>query len=307
MRRDKVVQEVLGDENVITPSDLCHHEFKRVTMGGYRPEDVDQLLERVADVMESLNEQVRRLKIENESLRERLAEQRASENVMREALVSTQRTSESIIEAARRQADAVIEEAKAERARIRADQARVPEVIENEIRLLRQQRERFRTQFISVLETHRRLLDDLIPPLDPVAPSRSDLDAVSHAAHAAHAATDADAGAETAAAEPDAENGDTPGEDAPRADAAQRERSSDYADLIGMAPAQPDPAEQPPRDRPGKVDLHPDTEAELNALMAHVAEDRAAENATAEKPQDAADPEDADAMDASDPDRRDAD
>lgn len=291
MRRDKVVQEVLGDENVITPSDLCHHEFKRVTMGGYRPEDVDQLLERVADVMESLNEQVRRLKIENESLRERLAEQRASENVMREALVSTQRTSESIIEAARRQADAIIEEAKAERARIRADQARVPEVIENEIRLLRQQRERFRTQFLSVLETHRRLLDDLIPPLDPVAPSRSDLDA----------------GAETAAAEPDAENGDTPREDAPRADAAHRERSSDYADLIGMAPALPDPAEQPPRHRPGKVDLHPDTEAELNALMAHVAEDRAAENATAGMPQDAADPEDADATDASDPDRRDAD
>ncbi len=305
MRRDKVVQEVLGDENVITPSDLCHHEFKRVTMGGYRPEDVDQLLERVADVMENLNEQVRRLKIENESLRERLAEQRASENVMREALVSTQRTSESIIEAARRQADAIIGDAKAERARIRADQARVPESIENEIRLLRQQRERFRTQFLSVLETHRRLLDDLIPPLDPAAPSISEPDAVSYAARAA---TDDDADApEPDAAEPDAENGDTPTEDAPRADAARRERSSDYADLIGMAPARPDPAEQPPRDRPGKVDLHPDTEAELNALMAHVAEDGAAENATAEKPQDAADPEDADATDASEPDRRDAD
>lgn len=305
MRRDKVVQEVLGDENVITPSDLCHHEFKRVTMGGYRPEDVDQLLERVADVMENLNEQVRRLKIENESLRERLAEQRASENVMREALVSTQRTSESIIEAARRQADAIIGEAKAERARIRADQARVPESIENEIRLLRQQRERFRTQFLSVLETHRRLLDDLIPPLDPAAPLISEPDAVSYAARAA---TDDDADApEADAAEPNAENGDTHTEDAPRADAPKRDRSSDYADLIGMAPAQPDPAEQPPRDRPGKVDLHPDTEAELNALMAHVAEDRAAENATAENPQDAADPEDADATDASDPDRRDAD
>ncbi len=305
MRRDKVVQEVLGDENVITPSDLCHHEFKRVTMGGYRPEDVDQLLERVADVMESLNEQVRRLKIENESLRERLAEQRASENVMREALVSTQRTSESIIEAARRQADAIIEEAKAERARIRADQTRVPELIENEIRLLRQQRERFRTQFISVLETHRRLLDDLIPPPDAASSSISEPAAVSYAARPA---TGEDADADTPdAAEPNAEDGDIHTDDTPRADAPKRDQSSDYADLIGMAPARPDPAEQPPRDRPGKVELHPDTEAELNALIAHVSEDRPAENATAEKPQDAADPEDADATDASDPDRREAD
>jgi len=309
MRRDKVVQEVLGEENVITPSDLCHHEFKRVAMGGYRPEEVDDLLERVADVMENLNEQVRRLKVENESLRERLAEQRASENVMREALVSTQRTSESIIEAARRQADAMIEEAKAERARIRADQARVPETLDNEIRLLRQQRERFRTQFLSLLETHRRLLDDLVPPLDPESSSLAASEAVAPCLRATAAGDRADASdpvadaASDLAEEPRAADGDTPSEDASPDDAPERERPSSYADLIGMAP-QRDAAGRPRRDRPDKVDLHPDAEAELDALIAHVQSDHATPNANADKPGEAADAEETDASDSA---RRDAD
>ncbi len=171
MRKDKVVTEVLGEENVITPSDLYNHQFKRVVMGGYKAQEVDEFLERVADVMEALIVQVRELRDRNEEQRRRLEEYRQMEETLRSALVSSQTFSENILEAARREARALIEQARLEKEQAKLENARMPEKLSHEIRMLRQQRDRLRVELLAILETHRRLLDSLIPAETTGVPS----------------------------------------------------------------------------------------------------------------------------------------
>lgn len=163
MRKDRLVSETLGEDLVLTPSDLYSHEFKRATMGGYKPDEVDEYLERVADVMESLIEQVRSLKKENDEQRERLAEFREMENTLRNALVSSQQFSENMLESARREAQAILEEARLKKAETQLEATRMPEELTKDIRALKGQRERLRVEILSVLETHKRLLDTLLP------------------------------------------------------------------------------------------------------------------------------------------------
>ena len=163
MRKDKIVTEVMGEENVLTPSDLYNHDFKRMTMGGYKVEEVDQFLERVADVMESLIGQVRELKARTDEQREQLEEYRQMEKTLRNALMSSQKFGENILEAARREADALIEEGRLKKARAEFEASRVPSKMTEEIEQLKQQRRQLRIEILAVVETHRRLVDSLLP------------------------------------------------------------------------------------------------------------------------------------------------
>lgn len=171
LRKHKVVSEVLGEENVLTPSDLYDHEFKRVTVGGYKPDDVDEFLERVADVMEALIVQARQLKEHNEEQRRQLEEYRQMEQSLRSALVSSQAFSENVLEAARREAQALVEEARVKKEEAQLLAARAPEKLAHEIRVLKQQRDRLRIELLAILETHRRLLESLIPEETMTTPS----------------------------------------------------------------------------------------------------------------------------------------
>jgi len=163
MRKDNVIKGVLGEENVISPSDLCNHQFKRVAMGGYRPEEVDRLLERVADVMESLIVQVRELKRQNEEQRTRLDDYLMMEKSLQNALVSSQKLSENIIDSAKREADALLEQARLKKAETELGAPRNPRDLLRDVDTLTQQRARLREEMLALLEAHRRLLDGFIP------------------------------------------------------------------------------------------------------------------------------------------------
>jgi len=163
MRKDKVIAEVFGEELTLTPSDLCHHDVGRQLLFGYKRRAMNSLLERAADVLEMLVEQVRDLKTENDELRERLEEHRQMESTLRNALVSSQKFSEEIVESARREAAALLGEARVKRSEALMEAARIPEALAREIRMLEEQQLRFRREMLSVLDAHRHLLDNHFP------------------------------------------------------------------------------------------------------------------------------------------------
>lgn len=163
MRKDKVIREVLGDDIAISPSELYNRSFRRALVGGYSRSAVDEYLAGLADTMESLLVQVRMLRDKNEEQKSRLEEYRQMESTLRSALISSRKFGEDIIENAKRQADAVIEEARAKRAQVVREAAKIPAVLNRDIQVLDQQRHRMRVEMLSILETHRRLLDSLIP------------------------------------------------------------------------------------------------------------------------------------------------
>jgi cell division initiation protein len=171
LRKDKVVSAVFGEENALAPSDLYSQQFRRALLGGYAREEVDAFLRRVADVMESLITQVKVLKGQCDEHKARLDEYRKVEATLRSALVSTQKFGEDILDSARREAQALVEEANAQRAQAQMEASKLPVALSRDIDMLDQQRQRFRTEMLSILETHRSLLDSLIPEARESLPS----------------------------------------------------------------------------------------------------------------------------------------
>ena len=167
MRKDKVVSEVFGEEVALTPSDLYSKQFKSALFGGYKPEGVHQFLERVADVLEELIVQVRVLKEQLSQQGGRLEEYRQMEETLRDALVSSRSFGEDILESAKREALTLTGEARLVKAKAHLEAAKLPALLSRDIQLLMKERHRLRSEMMAILDTHRNLLESLVP--EPVA------------------------------------------------------------------------------------------------------------------------------------------
>ena len=163
MKQDKLVSEVLGDELALSPSDLLNQQFARARLGGYDRQQVDDYIERVADVLENLINQVRQLRDKNDEQRRTIDEFRQIEEALRNTLLSSQHHGEQMLDAARREANLIVEEAKLKRAQAQVDAGKLPTSLARDIHLLEQQRSRLRVELLAILETHRRLIDSLVP------------------------------------------------------------------------------------------------------------------------------------------------
>jgi len=135
---------------------------------------VDRFLERVADAFEHLIEQVRTLKGAQHEQKTRLEEYRDMEGTLRTALAASQKLTEDVLSAARREANAILEEARVAQARIDLESQQLPEGLRREIQALEQQRDRLRSDLTSIIETHRRLLQTQLPQR-PAPPSLTNL------------------------------------------------------------------------------------------------------------------------------------
>ena len=163
MKQDRVISEVLGDEIALSPSDLLNQQFKRAGFGGYRRQQVDDFIERVADVLEGLINQVRQLKEKNDEQRRTIAEYEDIEAALRNTLLTSQHHGDRMLDTAKREAYVIVEEAKLKRAQAQADATKLPTHLARDIHLLEQQRSRLRVELLAILETHRKLIDSLVP------------------------------------------------------------------------------------------------------------------------------------------------
>ncbi|MCX5771430.1 MAG: DivIVA domain-containing protein [Candidatus Hydrogenedentes bacterium] len=169
MRENKVVSDVLGKEHVLSPSDVLNYEFSRSLVGGYSASQVDWFLARVADVLENLIQQIRDLKAQLAGQREELDEHRQMEETLRNALVTSQKFGENLIESAKREASLLIEAARLEKSRIDTENARLPILLAQEITHLQDQRDRLRADIRAILAAHEALLEDGGKPAPPPA------------------------------------------------------------------------------------------------------------------------------------------
>lgn len=161
MRKDKLINEILGEEIAITPSDLYSIEFKNALVGGYDKAEVDAFLERVGDAFETLLNQKKALQEELENQRHKVDELRDMESTLRNALVSAQKFSQDARDAARREADALLGEARLEKERVRLSYTELPEALRQEISALRAARDRMRADIRAMLATHSALLYEI--------------------------------------------------------------------------------------------------------------------------------------------------
>ncbi len=163
MRKDKVVSEMLGGETALAPSDLYAREFKRASFGGYDPDEVHRFLERLADQFEAQINQVRTLKDERRVLEDQLDEGKSLQDSLRQALTEAHNLGETILESARREADALLESARKTREEAEAAAQVKTAAVVQEVKILETQRSQLRNELLAVIESHQAMLDEIVP------------------------------------------------------------------------------------------------------------------------------------------------
>ncbi len=142
----------------LTPLDIEQQQFKQI-MRGWDPEEVRRFLQQVGDRVEELIRENTGLRDEVRRLEQQVAEFRAHEGQLRQALVSAGRMGEEIKDGARKEAELLRAEAELQAEKIvrgaRDDVVRYAE----QARDLRLQKARVLGELRTVVDAHRRLLD----------------------------------------------------------------------------------------------------------------------------------------------------
>ena len=131
----------------ITPVEIRHVRLKRGPLGGYRRGPTERLLLEIADSFEEVWGERANLTDRVEQLEEDLVRYRELETLLRQTLVSAERTSAELRDTSQKQAAVVVEEAhaaareivraaRAERERLAASSARIRAQLEGALDVL---------------------------------------------------------------------------------------------------------------------------------------------------------------------------
>ena len=145
---------------MLTAKDIRDVKFSR-SMGGYKTAEVDEFLDRCADVVEELtklnDENSRKMQV----LAETIVDYRNQEDSIRSALISAQRMSESVIADARKQADDILAAARAEAAGMHEQALKDTEAELRELNRVKQEVADFKAKLLSVYREHLTLINVL--------------------------------------------------------------------------------------------------------------------------------------------------
>jgi len=150
----------------ITPVDIRSQEFHR-SLRGYDPAGVEEFRERVANEVERLLRERAQMEERLLQFREQLTAFREREKALNEALVGAQQLRADTEQAARREADLVLREARGEADRI-VQEARLAE------QAVRRDMESAQRQFTAYLGAFRTLLERYLSEVDALEAHRQD-------------------------------------------------------------------------------------------------------------------------------------
>ena len=141
----------------ITPNDILQREFSQ-SFRGSKPEEVKDFLKLVASEVEELLRSNMFLEDKIKQLDEVVDEYRQMESTLKNTLISSQRIGQEIKEEAERKSNILIREAEIEAERIIQKSKQRKERLEEETFQLLNQHQRFRTEFVSLIESHGKML-----------------------------------------------------------------------------------------------------------------------------------------------------
>ncbi len=95
---------------MLSVEEIKNISFRKASIGGYKPEDVDTFIDQVLITMEQLRKEKSDLIKKMDILATRVEEYRADEDAVRNALLSAQRVADSTIKEARAKAAKILEE-----------------------------------------------------------------------------------------------------------------------------------------------------------------------------------------------------
>lgn len=186
----------------VEPDELRYKEFKR-SVRGYSPDDVDDLLDSVANELEELRTERARLTAELDESRARIEQYESLEGSIRATLTQAEkaatdyqeaarRETEATVETARREAESIVRESERQARRMLAETSSKVQRVQNSYEALREARGSFDADMRRLLNGYLQLLDDAnsATAREIEAPLRERLD--TGAISEAHAAAEAE-------------------------------------------------------------------------------------------------------------------
>ncbi len=147
----------------ITPLDIHQKRFGRA-LRGYDRQEVEAFLSLVAAEFEALVKDTVGLREETQRKDEMIAEYKSRERVLQETLITAQKASEEIREAARREAEITISEAELQAEKIvQGAHSRFMRIVDD-INELKRQRVQFEANVRALVESHLKLLAAFAEP-----------------------------------------------------------------------------------------------------------------------------------------------
>ena len=148
----------------MTPLDVQQQEFKS-RFRGYDPEEVGAFLRTVSEAMEDLVKENAALKEQFEATQGQLQGLRQKESALNDVLVSTQRISENLKQAAQRDAELILKEAELKAEDVLKKTQEEYGVLQREILALQRQRIMALEKFRAVLQGFQKMIE--LEELDP--------------------------------------------------------------------------------------------------------------------------------------------
>jgi cell division initiation protein len=148
----------------ITPLDVQQQEFKS-RFRGYDPEEVGAFLRTVSEAMEDLVKENAALKEQLEATQGQLQGLRQKESALNDVLVSTQRISENLKQAAQREAELILKEAELKAEDVLKKTQEEYGVLQREILALQRQRIMALEKFRAVLQGFQKMIE--LEEMDP--------------------------------------------------------------------------------------------------------------------------------------------
>jgi len=153
----------------ITPVDIRQQQFSTRMFRGYDVQEVDAFLDEVAEDYEHLVKENALLKEQLAALEERMRGIEDRERMLQETLVTTQRLTEEMKEAAKREAQLVIREAELQREKL-MEAAREEEAkVRNEVQALHRLRRQLYEGLRATIEMYERLIAEELAREGPPA------------------------------------------------------------------------------------------------------------------------------------------
>lgn len=161
----------------LLPIDLVNAQFSKASFGGYKHDEVNDLVDRAANALEELTAENEDLRAKVVRLQSELDAMRGEERLVKDAIVSAQRAAELLRADAGREADLIREEARQQARAERSQAQKEADGLREDVERLGTLRKRFVGEHRALLERSLRELTELDPPAvspaTPVAPAPS--------------------------------------------------------------------------------------------------------------------------------------
>ena len=145
-------------------------KFNR-TLRGYDPEEVNKFLDKVISQVEQMVNDIKSkdakinelkaLEIENQNLKDKLAQYERMEATLNRAIMMAQKTSDQIKVSARKESEAILEEAKNNANRIINEALLKAEKAENEANMLRRNINIFKRRVRDIVEAQLEVVNEM--------------------------------------------------------------------------------------------------------------------------------------------------